>query len=413
MNESGKAGSVRVRRVTPPKLSEAELHGKRLDQSGPSRRIRDADPVTSTGLDLVDLYHHHAAGARRSNVGNCKAIHVLVKFPAALVDGSDPDWMLQKARQFAERIFGDRSIFADRVDRDEKSLNNVDLFLAPRYVKSTRAGETDWISTSRDLKALAKKHDRKPTLRGQGEALQDAWFEYLLEIGLDAERGEPKADTRRDWRTPEVIKAEAKVKEAEATVKNAEWLKESVQMAQELYMRDRKEFMAQKQTLLKDAEALNVAIQTAQKLHIREKAEFIAEKQKFAERAIEDEQKRVELKALQFGIECFMNGDITQALLDPNGRKSFIIKGSIAERQAIYEQIKPAVLKVWDFVRRKNERLKAMEVSAVNALVRLNKMISNLDAPTKKEYNKSITIDDKAAINAATEWNKRQYLSRD
>lgn len=376
MNESGKAGAVRVRRITPSKLTEAELHGKRLDTSGRERRIRNADPVTTTGLDLTDLYKKHAADARRSTNGNCKALHVLVKWPAALVDGSDPDWMLQKSREFAERIFGDRAIFADRVDRDEKSLVNVDLFLAPRYVKTTRAGDAEWISTSKDLKALAKKYDRKPTLRGQGHALQDAWFEYLLELGLDAERGEEKTHKWSDWKTPEVIKAEA-------TIKDAKQLKE--------------------------------AVETAQKLYIDERKEFVVRKKKFDVEASEDENERIKLKAIAAGIDHFAHGRIVGALVYDDGRKTFKFGDHVSkkEREAIFNQVKPAALAVWEFVRDQAARLKSIQLQAANVLERLNKTFASMDKLSKQEHLKSITPEDQAAINAAAEWHRRQSISRD
>ena len=95
------------------------------------------------------------------------------------------------------------------MDRDEKSRHVVDLFLAPRYTKATKHKSETAISTSRHLKALAENHGKAPTLRGQGQALQDAWFQYLTrEMGLSVQRGSAKKRAGDDWVTPEDLDRE-------------------------------------------------------------------------------------------------------------------------------------------------------------------------------------------------------------
>lgn len=205
---SGKAGAVRIQRLGGVALAAAEAHGKRNDALGKARSIDGAPPVTTTGLDLNDLYEAHIKGAHVPKSGT-KALHMLLQFPKELVDGEDADLMLHHSRRFAESVFGDAAEFSNRVDRDEGSRHVVDLFLAPKYEKKTKHTSKLAVSTSIHLKALAEKHGRAPTLRGQGQALQDAWHQYLQrEMGLDVQRGSPKRFPGSDWQTPEDIGVE-------------------------------------------------------------------------------------------------------------------------------------------------------------------------------------------------------------
>ena len=59
------------------------------------------------------------------------------------------------------------------------------------------------------MKELATKRGKSPTLRGQGQALQDAWFEYLRdEVGLDVKRGAEKKLPGSDWKSAEELELE-------------------------------------------------------------------------------------------------------------------------------------------------------------------------------------------------------------
>lgn len=213
---SGLAGSVRIQRLSGPALAAAEAHGKRLDNNGKARAIYDAPPVTSTGLDLGALYETHIAGdvqagteRAKTHKSSTKALHMILQFPAHLVDGEAGELLLHHAEQFSRSVFGNEAIFANRVDRDEKSRHVVDLFLAPKYLKQTKRSTSYAVSTSKHLKELAKKYGKAPTLRGQGQALQDAWFEYLRDhMGLSVQRGAAKARPGDDWQTPEELEAE-------------------------------------------------------------------------------------------------------------------------------------------------------------------------------------------------------------
>lgn len=158
---AGKAGSIRLMHLTPSLLVLAEKHGKRLDERSQLRRINDQPPLTTTGLDLVELFEEHIKGAMLHG-GKKRATHINLQFPKDLVDGEDPEYMLGHARGFIEAVFGHEAIFADRVDRDERGRHNVDVFVAPKYIKQNKSGPKVAISTSRDLKELARAY--YPTL---------------------------------------------------------------------------------------------------------------------------------------------------------------------------------------------------------------------------------------------------------
>ena len=206
---SGIAGAARINNLDRAGLARAEKHGKRLDQTGQSRAVNNVPPVTTTGLDLQKLFARHVKGAFVPKAKS-SLMHILIQFPTDLVDGEDPGYMLHHARAFAERVFGDEAIFADRLDRDEKSRCVVDLFLAPRYMKTTKHESKPAVSTTNHLKALAKKHGEKPLPFGYGRALQTAFFEYMrAEMKLDGvERGKAKAVPGQDWKSAEQQRAE-------------------------------------------------------------------------------------------------------------------------------------------------------------------------------------------------------------
>lgn len=215
----GISGAARIYQLTFHDLGKMEQHGKRLDLTGQGRAVYDAPPVTTTGLNLQTLFDAHVSGAFIPQA-NSKAMHVLIQFPTALVDGEDAEFMLQHARRFCERVFGDQAIFADRVDRDETGRHNVDVFVAPKYTKKTKHQTKTAVAMSRHLKLLAAEYQQTPSPRGTAVALQDALFEYFRdEMGLTGvERGNPKSLPGSDWRTPEQLR-ENELDEREAALK--------------------------------------------------------------------------------------------------------------------------------------------------------------------------------------------------
>lgn len=225
---TGVSGAVRIQRLSGVSMSAAEAHGKRLDVNGKARAIYDAAPVTSHSLDLCDLYTAHVDGAKVQK-SNTKALHMLLQFPKELMNGEDGQAMLDHAQAFATSIFGDDAVFADRVDRDEKSRHVVDLFIAPKYEKVTKRMTQTAISTSKHLKDLAAERGKAPTLRGQGQALQDAWFEYLRdEVGLDVRRGAEKKQPGSDWKAAEELELERLRDEQAAATRELETVNEAV-----------------------------------------------------------------------------------------------------------------------------------------------------------------------------------------
>jgi len=221
---SGVSGMVRIMRLTGPGLAAAEAHGKRLDATGQARSVYDAAPVTSSGLDLRDLYDQHVEGAFVPG-GATKALHLLVRFPDKLVDGEQPDQMLRLAREYAGEVFGKDAVFADRIDRDEKGRHVVDLFVVPKYEKVTKHTTKVAVSTTRHLKQHAvdmKTWDegKQPaTLRAQGRALQTSFHEFLVDHGIDAERGKTKITAGSDWKSAEELEAARIRRDADNYVK--------------------------------------------------------------------------------------------------------------------------------------------------------------------------------------------------
>ena len=240
---SGKAGSIRLMHLTPSVLILAEKHGKRLDERSQLRKINDQPALTTTGLDLVDLFEDHIEGAMLHG-GKKRAIHILLQFPKDLVDGEDPEYMLKHARGFIEVVFGKEAIFADRLDRDEEGRHNVDVFVAPRYIKPNLSGDKVAISTSRPLKELARlyypkkdedeKEDTRPVVIGR--ALQDALHDYFRNVMElpGVQRGSFKLVKGSDWKQAEQLRLEEMDKaQAEVEKERARLAKERMDLAEQ------------------------------------------------------------------------------------------------------------------------------------------------------------------------------------
>ncbi|MDP4574409.1 hypothetical protein Q9K02_04560 [Qipengyuania sp. G39] len=201
----GFAGAARIRQLkTRADLRAAERHGMRLDKSGKERSIRDAKALTRSGLDVVDLYDKHVEGLLVQK-NTTLAMHILIQFPKVLVDEYDPDLMLDHAISFCRDVFGENSVFADRIDRDEKNQHVVDVFVAPTYVKVTKHTSRPATSSTRHLRALAEKHGEPTVPHGYGRALQTEFFEYLRDtMKLEGvRRGEKKVRPGPDHKLAE------------------------------------------------------------------------------------------------------------------------------------------------------------------------------------------------------------------
>lgn len=208
-------------------LRKAEQHGRRLDNVAVSRKVRDADSltwvpdgVTGDPLALADRLEEHVRGAFRPKGGTTLAQHMIVKMPDSIPTETEGDAYLAMliAVAFAQEAFGGQAVFAARIDRDERSTNNVDLFLAPIYDKSDKkapGGSKKAVSMTRHLKLLAEKHgfdvkgarSAKESKQSQGKALQDAFADYLMHHGFKALRGKPKTTKGSDRDSPEIAGA--------------------------------------------------------------------------------------------------------------------------------------------------------------------------------------------------------------
>lgn len=298
---SGVAGAVRIEKLCLSKLREAERHGKWENESAKSRVVRDAPPVTTTGLDLEALYEAHVKGAFVPK-GKNLAIEVLVQFPKDLVDGSDAGYLVTHARRFVESVWGPQSIFGDRCDRHEKGVTNVSVFIAPKYIKKTKRTEKVAVSLTRDLKRLVSEktnNEEEAHKWAIGRALQDAIFEYFRdEMKLaGVQRGEPKAKIGTDWKTAEQLRKEElqsmKAGLEEEKRKTAE-LQQKAQQLVEQAAADRDQAKA----LREEAEAAKAAAEAEKQLataareiaeRLQQEAEALRTEQKAASRTAEQE----------------------------------------------------------------------------------------------------------------------------
>lgn len=208
-NQSGNAGSVRIKNLRREQLAMMEKHGKREDALGQKRRVRDVPPLVHGSLDLVQAYEAHVEGAKRSARSQAVALHGFLQWPKNLeLTPENKQWMLTKSVEFINNLHGGQAVFAARLDCDEEGEHGVDVFFAPLYDKVTKRGVDRWVSLTKFGKALAISRHGRDDLHLQGRALQDEWLEHLREeAGLEwAERGEPKKGHHSDWLTPELYK---------------------------------------------------------------------------------------------------------------------------------------------------------------------------------------------------------------
>jgi hypothetical protein len=203
---SGRVGAIRQKALKAVDLANMERHGKREDESGKRRRVREAEPLVACGLDLRDLRRDWMDGVQQQ--GNTAALHAFVQYPTELIDAKSKDQqerMLRHAVRFMNDFHGGDAVFAARLDRDEKGRHGVDVFMMPRHDFRYKNGSlVKRSSVSKHTKAEAQRRYGKQDRRSQGSALQDAWFEYLRdEMRLDVLRPQRKKATAADRVEPE------------------------------------------------------------------------------------------------------------------------------------------------------------------------------------------------------------------
>lgn len=202
----GRRGAIRQKALKAVDLANMEAHGKREDESGKRRRVREAEPLVVGGLDLRDLRADWMSDVKQQ--GNTAALHALVQYPTGLIDGTAKDQqerMLKHAVRFMNDFHGGDAVFAARLDRDEKGRHSVDLFMMPRHDFRYKDGRVaKRAAVSKHTKAEAQRRYGKQDRRAQGSALQDSWFEYMRdEMGLDVLPPQRKKATAKDRLEPE------------------------------------------------------------------------------------------------------------------------------------------------------------------------------------------------------------------
>lgn len=202
-------------------LEKAEAHGKRLDATSQKRRVRDAQPLVYGGLDLRKAYDRHMEGVRLNAATTKPVMHALVQWPVNL----DPTLenkkaMFEHTKRFMNSRFGGDAVFAMRMDQDERGEHGIDVFMCPKYMKTTKKGAEKWASTSKFSKELCHKHrpeiERRNSdgkfidnLRSQGMALQSEWREYLENVPkLKLEPKREKGSALPDRLSPETYGAQ-------------------------------------------------------------------------------------------------------------------------------------------------------------------------------------------------------------
>jgi hypothetical protein len=232
--------SIRVERLKlgkgPRTIHAAELHGLRQDETSQSRKISDDAPLLVGGLNLQDLYAAHVGSAKADKRTTWPVHHWLFQWPIDLMPTPEMQQrMIDISVKFANDTLGGRAVFAARLDRDEANKHVVDVFSSPLVEKfNVKTGQkSDWIQTSKHLKALCSKHEaeirrRYPTIkditspRCQGIALQSEWRNHLRSLGYHIEPKQPKRRGESDWKSPEAFKAIHELNQRQEALKVAE-----------------------------------------------------------------------------------------------------------------------------------------------------------------------------------------------
>lgn len=199
------------------------------------RSIIEEKPA-NRNFSIMDACAAHVSGAKKSKAAYKELLHAFLQFPTNIdISEHNERAMLSIGIDFINETYGGNAVFHGRIDRDEKGRHGVDVFFAPRYEKHTNSkGTEQWISLSKFSKENARSRygKRQKTQKNkktgefdpvfddngkavevwndadvfQGRALQDAWFEHLLEcIGnkYEVERGKRKIGRNPDRLSPE------------------------------------------------------------------------------------------------------------------------------------------------------------------------------------------------------------------
>ena len=117
------------------------------------------------------------------------------------VQGGGRSWAIRSISRWANDVFGGgrRTVFAVRLDLDEKGGGVVDIFAAPIRDQG-RGKKRPMVAVLQALKELADAHGRGMSY----SAMQDSWHLYARRyLSQDIERGTSKMQTQREHLNPE------------------------------------------------------------------------------------------------------------------------------------------------------------------------------------------------------------------
>ena len=210
--------AIRVNKIsTIAQLRGASLHAQRHDETGKARVREGAEPgfglawsKAENDRDYLAAFKAHkteqGAGERKNAPIALQALCVVSpEWVEKAGDLHDPDnshnrQLFDQAKAWAESWAGKGSVFATRLDLDEKGGAVVDVLLSP--VRQSRGKPV--ISTNKALRELKEATGE----RNEYAALQTSWADWCRET-LDSEivRGTRKELTQRQHLSPETYGA--------------------------------------------------------------------------------------------------------------------------------------------------------------------------------------------------------------
>lgn len=378
-------------------LPTMELHGKRLDQTSQTNRVRDVDPLVYGSLNLREAYDVHVAGARMN--ASCKrpVLHALVRWPTEWeVTPETEEWMINSAVQFINEAHGGNAVFAARLDRDEEGLHTVDVFFSPRYLKETkltRGLEKDpevWVSPSKHGKDLALKHQdyiksRHPKSKGiltgprhVGIALQCELTEWLADRGVTLEPRKEKAagppDTVHitEWKARKQLEEVEAASQAVANDRGDLEREKADLLAEQVDIGRRQEAMLSNEVfldwkgkdlvrMLDDGDQINRSRKAAEV-----EAAAVLARVKAQEADLVAAKRQADAFAL--GVEAWIAGDVAPVQKEGGG-KSLRFRDE-ATQERLWRAIQPAVEQLWEWMIKVAKTVSDQAAARVGELVR-------------------------------------------
>ena len=192
----------RMVRTGPRAVAWSSLTGKTVLTD-----VGEESPET----DLVASFRHHKEAQQAQERPGCAfALHLLAVVSPEWLDEIPEEksarqaMFVKAAIDWANASLGDGSVFAARLDLNEKGDSVVDLFAAPvreQTFSNGKASRTKRMTApSQALDELAKQWGRKKSY----SALQDSWSAYARKhLDMRLQRGKPKSTRGADQLSPE------------------------------------------------------------------------------------------------------------------------------------------------------------------------------------------------------------------